>query len=207
MKMCPDPLFFTDSPQTRHGGIVVCGLNWGYDPPQYPEHHDESCDAKWQPPTFYQDDRFRKAMTKWLAVWGHDPRDDKVFDSVLLVTNVFYNTTHGSGNLKASGQDWEHAIRRLITAAQNINASGILIATRLAFPYVDRQLRGRDSTFRWSDAGGNWCMGMCGEMEIAVGPHYRARGGLGSDAAVLAAKPKMEAWLDRAMTRAMSFRK
>lgn len=200
LTMCGSPLFFTDSPERRSGGIVVAGLNWGA-AGGYTEDLKEVCKSPWTPSVFFQEDPFRKAMAKRFAAWGHDPRFEREFDSALVATNLFYNTTHGSGSIGADAEDWEKAIRRLFTGAASIDASAVIIATRLALVPLNRFLGKNGPVPHWSDTGGNWQTCRYGEMAIALGPHYRARAGLASDAATKTAAPAMSALLDRAMVR------
>jgi hypothetical protein len=203
MKLCTDPLFFTDSPLKRCGGIIVCGLNWGEKIPEHPEKHDEICKVWDKPPKeFYQQgDPFRKFMTEWMTAWGHDPRNDKEFDSILLATNVFYNTTHGSGNLNVTPDDWKKAVDRLFKGAGELDVSAVIISTRMALGHVNQYLRSRDPGFSWSGPTGNWMVGRLGNMDVAIGPHYRARKGLARHEAILTAKKLMKPLLDRAIER------
>ena len=214
LTMCESPLIFTDSPEKRCGGIVVAGLNWGVACDR-PEDLKEVCTARWTPSAFYDiHDRFRCDMTRRFAVWGHDPRLDKEFDSALVAFNLFYNTTHGSGGLDSDAGDWDKAIRRLFTGAASIDASAVIINTRLAFEPLNRFLRGEGPAPRWSDAGGNWQTCKSGTLEIAISPHHtcrkragfsrsQVRAGLSVDTATRAAAPAMSAWFDRAMTRCL----
>lgn len=202
--MCKVPLYFTDHPERRRGGIVVCGLNWGVDE-KHPQKLDEVHVAGWTPSAFYQpDDPFREAMAKWFATWGRDPQLDTELDSALLATNVFYNTTHGSGPLRdnATPDNWRDAVRRLLLGArEQVDASALLVATRLSAGHIGSVLSSMVPGFCWEQPLHGWSFGSLGEMSIAVGPHYRARRGLASNAAVMAAGHTMGAWIDRAMQR------
>lgn len=201
LTMCESPLFFTDCPEKRRGGIVVAGLNWGA-ACDGPKDLKEVCTVRWTPSDFYDiHDRFRCDMTRRFAAWGHDPRLDKEFDSALVATNLFYNATQGVGRLGADSGDWDFAIRRLFRGAEALNASGVLIAARLALGPLHRFLKNAGHDVQWTDAGGCWQTCRCGNTEIAVGPHYRARAGWASTAATKVAASAMSAWLDRAMVR------
>lgn len=201
LDMCDRPLFFTDRGERRTGGIIVAGLNWGA-ANGLDEVQAEMRTATWSPSAFFQiDDSFRAAMTKRFAAWGHDPRLEREFDSALVATNLFYNTTHGSSSIGADAEDWDRAISRLFSGAASVDASAVIIAARLALAPLSRFLSKKGPSPRWSEASGNWQTCRHCEMEIALGPHYRARAGLASNAAIKSAAPAMSASLDRAMVR------
>lgn len=89
------PVVTKDFPENLHGGIMVCGINFGY------SVEDEGLEQSGTPrqmdaASFFADrsvnnTRFRNTVLKWLASWGlpfsYVPGDEKAFDRSFFQTN------------------------------------------------------------------------------------------------------------------------
>lgn len=89
------PVITKDFPENLHGGIMVCGINFGY------SLKDEDLEQSGTPremdaASFFSDrsvnnTRFRNTALKWLASWGlpfsYVPGDEKAFDQSFFQTN------------------------------------------------------------------------------------------------------------------------
>lgn len=116
------PVITKDFPENLHGGVMVCGINFGYSL-RDEELEQSSTQHALDAASFFSDKsvnntRFRNTALKWLANWGlpfsYEPGDERPFDRSFFQTNWLNSQT------RSINSDEKITVRMMVEEADSI---------------------------------------------------------------------------------------
>ena len=170
--MITEPMLSTKEAATRHGGLLICGTNYGLDKGATPQP-----EQPYEPSVEYfthesNRDRFAGRLIVWFGWWGiplelADGTPTEL-NHAISQAYLFYDSSE-SFELRRP-HEMESAYKRLQKTLDRLNISGLLIASSKLADETRRRLSLPE--WRIISAGRFWVgFASSGSLRVAVCPH------------------------------------
>ncbi len=189
-------LFSTRYDLRRHGGLIICGLNYGLQRGGKPMESESSFEPWADYFSHIQNrDRYSGRIKQWFEQWGHPLSSEHpgILDHAISQTNLFYTATSSMVFDAIDSSELKLALKRLFHGATLLNVSAMLITCSQILPALSLFLNMDPSSWRWESSGRmNIAFVATDSLNIAVCPHPRFPL---SYEDIQGLRPAMESWI------------